>query len=83
MLADDDVLLREGLASLLARLGFDVAGQAKEDGVQLLAVVRATKPDVAIVDVRGLRTGSCDRRAGHGVIREELAGDRDHRAVGT
>jgi DNA-binding NarL/FixJ family response regulator len=51
VLADDDVLLREGLASLLDRSGFDVVGQAG-DGVELLAVVRATEPDVAIVDIR-------------------------------
>ncbi|HKB27623.1 MAG TPA: hypothetical protein VKC59_01230, partial [Candidatus Limnocylindrales bacterium] len=48
MLADDDVLLREGLASLLESSGFDVVGQAG-DGVELLAIVRSTRPDVAIV----------------------------------
>ena len=36
VLAEDDVLLREGLASLLDRSGFEVVGQAG-DGVQLLA----------------------------------------------
>ena len=51
VLADDDVLLREGLASLLDRSGFDIAGQAA-DGIQLLALVRSTKPDLAIIDVR-------------------------------
>jgi len=39
VVADDDVLLREGLASLLERSGFDVVGQAG-DGRQLLAIVR-------------------------------------------
>ena len=42
VVADDDVLLREGLASLLERSGFDVAGQAG-DAPQLVALVeRAT-----------------------------------------
>jgi DNA-binding NarL/FixJ family response regulator len=41
VLAEDDVLLREGLASLLDRSGFDVVGQAV-DGAQLLALVRDT-----------------------------------------
>jgi DNA-binding NarL/FixJ family response regulator len=51
VLADDDVLLREGLASLLDRSGFDVIGQAG-DAVELLALVRASRPEVAIVDIR-------------------------------
>jgi serine/threonine-protein kinase PknK len=50
-LADDDILLREGLASLLDRHGFEVVGQAG-DGRELLAVVREQKPDLVIVDVR-------------------------------
>jgi serine/threonine-protein kinase PknK len=49
VLADDDVLLREGLASLLDASGLEVVGQAG-DGVELLALVRATRPDLAIVD---------------------------------
>jgi DNA-binding NarL/FixJ family response regulator len=51
VLADDDVLLRAGLASLLDQSGFDVVGQAG-DGVELVELVRATKPDVAVVDIR-------------------------------
>lgn len=50
-LADDDVLLREGLARLLEGAGFEVVGQAG-DAPALLDVVRAHKPDLAIVDVR-------------------------------
>ena len=38
-IADDDVLLREGLASLLDRSGFDVVGQVG-NGTELLALVR-------------------------------------------
>jgi DNA-binding NarL/FixJ family response regulator len=50
-LADDDVLLREGLASLLERSGFDVVGQAG-DAEELLALVREREPDLVIVDIR-------------------------------
>jgi len=51
VVADDDVLLREGLASLLERSGFDVAGQAG-DGPQLVALVRELRPELVIVDIR-------------------------------
>jgi DNA-binding NarL/FixJ family response regulator len=50
-LADDDVLLREGLASLLERSGFDVAGQCG-DAVCLVDLVRREQPDLVIVDIR-------------------------------
>ncbi len=50
-LADDDVLLREGLASLLERSGFAVAGQCG-DAARLLALVRQERPDLVIVDIR-------------------------------
>lgn len=50
-LAEDDILLREGLASLLERQGFDVVGQGS-DAVQLLALVREHKPDLVVVDIR-------------------------------
>ena len=50
-LADDDVLLREGLASLLERSGFIVAGQCG-NGAQLIALVREHEPELAIVDNR-------------------------------
>src|SRR3954449_6962477 len=51
VLADDDVLLREGLASLLERGGVDVVGQAG-DGTQLLELVRRLEPELVIVDIR-------------------------------
>src|SRR5262249_7897000 len=51
VVADDDVLLREGIASLLERSGFDVAGQAG-DAPQLVALVRELRPEVVIVDIR-------------------------------
>jgi DNA-binding NarL/FixJ family response regulator len=50
-LADDDVLLREGVASLLERSGFEVVGQAG-DAEELLALVRQHQPDLARVDIR-------------------------------
>jgi DNA-binding NarL/FixJ family response regulator len=51
VLADDDVLLREGLASLLERSGFEVVGQAG-DAPGLMAVVRERQPQLVIVDIR-------------------------------
>jgi DNA-binding NarL/FixJ family response regulator len=51
VLADDDVLLREGLASLLERSGFEVVGQA-ETASHLLELVRGHQPDLAIVDIQ-------------------------------
>jgi serine/threonine-protein kinase PknK len=51
VLADDDVLFREALASLLERSGFEIAGQAG-DANQLLDAVREKSPDLVIVDIR-------------------------------
>jgi DNA-binding NarL/FixJ family response regulator len=51
VVADDSVLLREGLVRLLEESGFEVVGQAG-DAEDLLRKVRAHKPDAAIVDVR-------------------------------
>jgi serine/threonine-protein kinase PknK len=51
VLADDNVLLREGIAGLLERAGFEVAGQAG-DAEGLIALVRAQRPDLVVVDVR-------------------------------
>jgi DNA-binding NarL/FixJ family response regulator len=50
-LADDAVILREGLARLLQEAGFEVAGLAS-DGEELLELVERTMPEVAIVDIR-------------------------------
>jgi len=51
ILAEDDVLLREGLASLLGRSGFEVVGQAG-DATRLLTLVRELVPDLVLVDIR-------------------------------
>ncbi len=51
VLADDSVLLREGVARLLQDAGFDVVGQAGNPD-ELLLKVRSYSPDVAVVDIR-------------------------------
>jgi DNA-binding NarL/FixJ family response regulator len=51
VLADDSVLFREGLARLLAELGFRVVGQTA-DVARLVSTVRACQPDVVLVDIR-------------------------------
>ena len=51
VIADDDVLLREGLASLLERSGFDVVAQAG-DGVTALRTCREHEPDLLVTDIR-------------------------------
>jgi DNA-binding NarL/FixJ family response regulator len=51
VLADDDVLLREGLAGLLERSGFQVVGQAA-NATELLTLVRQHHPDLALIDIR-------------------------------
>jgi DNA-binding NarL/FixJ family response regulator len=51
VIADDDLLLREGLASLLTQAGYSVLGQAG-DATRLLELVREHRPELAIVDIR-------------------------------
>jgi DNA-binding NarL/FixJ family response regulator len=51
VIAEDSVLLREGVARILADAGFEVVGQAG-NGDELLLKVRSYDPDVAIVDIR-------------------------------
>ena len=51
VIADDTVLLREGVARLLTEAGFDVVGQSS-DADDLLLKVRSYSPDVAITDIR-------------------------------
>jgi serine/threonine-protein kinase PknK len=71
VLADDDVLLREGLAVLLERSGFEVVGQAG-DGVELVSLVRSTRPDLAIIDIRMPPAHATEGLDAARVIREEL-----------
>jgi DNA-binding NarL/FixJ family response regulator len=70
-LADDDVLLREGLASLLERSGFDVVGQGG-DAAQLMALVRQHRPELAIVDIRMPPNHATEGLEAARVIREEV-----------
>jgi DNA-binding NarL/FixJ family response regulator len=70
-LAEDDVLLREGLASLLERSGFAVVGQAG-DAPQLLALVREYRPDLAVVDIRMPPGQSTEGLDAAGIIRQEF-----------
>ena len=51
VLADDSVLLREGVARILGEAGFEVVGQAG-NADELMLKVRSYTPDVAIVDIR-------------------------------
>jgi DNA-binding NarL/FixJ family response regulator len=51
VIADDSLLLREGVSRLLVEAGFEVVGQAS-DAAELLREVAETQPDVAIVDIR-------------------------------
>ena len=71
VLAEDDVLLREGLASLLERSGFAVVGQAG-DGGQLLRLVRETTPELVVVDIRMPPTHTVEGLDAARQIRHEL-----------
>ncbi|MFA4084924.1 response regulator [Mycobacteroides salmoniphilum] len=51
VIADDDVLLREGIASLLDRSNFEVVGQAG-DAADLMVLVRTHRPDLVVTDIR-------------------------------
>ncbi len=51
IVADDDVLLREGIASVLGRAGYDVVGQAG-DALALPELVRERSPDLVVLDIR-------------------------------
>lgn len=69
VLADDDVLLREGLASLCERVGYEVVGQAGDAG-GLMDLVETEIPDIAIVDIRMPPTQSTEGLKAAGAIRE-------------
>jgi serine/threonine-protein kinase PknK len=71
VVADDDVLLREGLASLLTGAGFDVVGRCG-DAAELLDLVRRHQPDLVIVDIRMPPAYSAEGLDAARVIRQEL-----------
>jgi DNA-binding NarL/FixJ family response regulator len=70
VVAEDDVLLREGLASLLDRSGFDVVGQAV-DGPDLLRLVRDKSPELVVTDIRMPPTNTTEGLDAARVIRDE------------
>jgi DNA-binding NarL/FixJ family response regulator len=71
VLADDDVLLREGLAGLLERSGFEVVGQC-DNATKLVEFVREHRPELAIVDIRMPPTHTTEGLDAARVIREEV-----------
>ncbi len=71
VIADDDLLLREGIASLLTQAGYGVVGQAA-DATELLSLVREHRPDVAIVDIRMPPDFATEGLRAAQAIREEL-----------
>ena len=73
LVADDSVLLREGVVRLLEEAGFEVVAQAG-DAEDLLRKTRAHKPDVAVVDVRMPPTNTDDGLRAALEIRGELPG---------
>jgi serine/threonine-protein kinase PknK len=75
VLAEDDVLLREGLASLLGRSGFQVVGQAG-DAAGLLKLVAELAPELAVVDIRMPPTHTTEGLEAARQIRQE------HPAIG-
>jgi DNA-binding NarL/FixJ family response regulator len=70
VIADDDVLLREGLASLLERSGFEVVGRAG-NASELLELVRRHLPEVVVVDIRMPPTHSTEGLDAAQAIRRE------------
>jgi serine/threonine-protein kinase PknK len=70
IIADDDVLLREGLASLLERFEFDITGQFGNP-TELLRLVRSQPPDLAIIDIRMPPTHTTEGLYAAKVIRED------------
>jgi serine/threonine-protein kinase PknK len=71
VIADDDLLLREGLASLLMQAGYSVVGQAG-DATALVSVVREHRPELAIVDIRMPPDNTTDGLRAAQAIRDEM-----------
>jgi DNA-binding NarL/FixJ family response regulator len=71
VVADDDVLLREGIASLLEKSGFEVVGRAG-DGSGVIELVREHRPELVIVDIRMPPDHSTEGLEAARVIREEF-----------
>jgi serine/threonine-protein kinase PknK len=69
VIADDDVLLREGLSAMLGRAGFDIVAQAGTAD-ELVQAVSETRPNLAIVDIRMPPRGEVDGLEAAHAIRE-------------
>jgi DNA-binding NarL/FixJ family response regulator len=69
VIADDSLLVREGIARLLDEAGFDVVGQAG-DVDELLALIERSSPDVALIDIRMPPTFTDEGIRALGTIRE-------------
>jgi DNA-binding NarL/FixJ family response regulator len=70
-LADDDVLLRAGIASLLAGAGYDVVGEAG-DATGLSDLVRRQSPDLVVIDIRMPPTHTTEGLQAASAIRAEF-----------
>jgi DNA-binding NarL/FixJ family response regulator len=71
ILADDDVLLREGIASLLGNAGYEVVGQAG-DGQELVELVHERRPELVVVDIRMPPTNTTEGLEAARAIRSEF-----------
>jgi DNA-binding NarL/FixJ family response regulator len=71
ILADDDVLLREGIASLLGTAGYEVVGQA-DNGGELVELVREHRPELVVVDIRMPPTHTTEGLEAARAIRSEF-----------
>ncbi len=71
VLADDDILLREGLASLIERSGLTVVGQAG-NATDLLDLVRQHEPELVVIDIRMPPTHTTEGLEAARTIREEF-----------
>jgi DNA-binding NarL/FixJ family response regulator len=71
ILADDDVLLREGIASLLGGAGYEVVGQAG-DALGLPNLVRERSPDLVVIDIRMPPTHTSEGLEAASAIRAEF-----------
>ena len=81
IVADDSVLLREGVTRLLENAGFEVVGHAA-DREELMRKARAHKPDVAIIDIRMPPTHTDEGLQAARAIREEMPGTGVRRPLG-
>jgi serine/threonine-protein kinase PknK len=73
VVADDDVLLREGIASLVERFGYEVVGQAS-DGPELIELARRHRPELVIADIRMPPSHTTEGLDAARQIQEELPG---------